>query len=159
MLGLWKNIGVTSVLFNFTEIIGLITCKSVRFGKSAKESSMSRSTSLIHNIASEGKKGTRTYLGFESYLLKQKDDGEGIYRTEAPISVVFAVQPLNSVVFPLERKNSWLMVFLKKSALGLLPICSSPFATGLPPSTSLHGGSTCSILIRGVKKSLIRYLR
>ena len=31
-----------------------------------------------------------------------------MYRTEAPISEVFAVQSLNSVKFPLAKKKSWL---------------------------------------------------
>ena len=49
---------------------------------------------------------------------------------------------------------------LAKIGIGtVLPNCSSPFATGLPPSTSLHGDSPFTILIRRVKKSLIRYLR
>ena len=38
-LATWKNIGVTSVLFNFDEIVGLIDSKSVRFSLSAKRRS------------------------------------------------------------------------------------------------------------------------
>ena len=60
----------------------------------------------------------------------------GIYRTEAPISVVFAVQPLNSVELPLVKKE--FMVDGLLSDIGIvvvLPILCSPLATGRPVLT------------------------
>ena len=42
-----------------------------------------------------------------------------IYRNEAPRIAVFANQPSNSVVFPLERKNSWLTAYWQNLALEL----------------------------------------
>ena len=61
----------------------------------------------------------------------------GIYRTEAPICAVFAVQPKNSVKLPLVRKKE-LMVDGLLSNIGsvvVVPIRSSPLATGLPVLT------------------------
>ena len=64
-------------LVHFHEIIGLMTCKSVRFGQSAKKSSMSRSTSLIHNIASEGKKEKELTWVLNLIFQCINDDGVG----------------------------------------------------------------------------------
>ena len=57
-----------------------------------------------------------------------------IYETEAPISVVFAVQPLNSVEFPLEEKNPCLTASLQASAL----LSCSQFALHLLRQVSLY---------------------
>ena len=58
-----------------------------------------------------------------------------IYQTEAPIPVVFAVQPSNSMEFSLTEK---IMVDGLRSDIGIvvvLPIRSLPLATGCPVLT------------------------
>ena len=61
----------------------------------------------------------------------------GIYRTEAPTSVVFAVQqPLNSVELPLVKKEFMVDGPLADIGTGVvLPIRSSPLGTGRPVLT------------------------
>ena len=57
----------------------------------------------------------------------------GIYRTEAPIFEVIAVQPQNSVEFPLVGKEFKVDGLPADVGIGIvLPIRSSPLATGLP---------------------------
>ena len=57
----------------------------------------------------------------------------GIYRTEAPISVVFAVQPWNFVEFPLAKRRFMVDGLLSDIGIVLvLPIRPSPLATGVP---------------------------
>ena len=84
---------------------------------SSNESTIS--TSLIHNIASDGKIGTGSDLIFESCLPKQKMIVDlGICRIAAPIFAVFAVQTWNSAEIPPVLTHSW-RAFLQMSALEL----------------------------------------
>ena len=59
--------------------------------RSSTESTIS--TSLIHNIASEGKSEQELTWVLNLIFQYITDDGVENYQTEAPISVVFAVQP------------------------------------------------------------------
>ena len=45
-----------------------------------------------------------------------REQSVGFCRTEASICIVFAVQPKNSVVFPMAEKNSLLTAFFQTSA-------------------------------------------
>ena len=95
------------------------------------------STSMIHNVASEGGSEQELTWVFESYLTIHKWwRCRELIGLELRLSVVCAVQPLNFVEFPLVRKNSWLTAFLQTSALGVvLLIRSSPLATTRPVLT------------------------
>ena len=74
-------------------------------------------------------------------------EGVGIYRTEAPIFAVFAVQPENPVEFPLAKRNSWLTAFLQSSAL----VLCAQFVLHLSRQVALY-------FRRRAKNSLIRCL-
>ena len=89
----------------------------------------------------------------------------GIYRNEAPRFAVFADQPSNSVGTSAGKKEFMVDGFLAKLSIGIvLPIRSSPLATGLPvlPCTGIApvalGFCNCGTWIRRVKNSLIRCL-
>ena len=120
--------------------------------QSSTESTIS--TSLTHNNASEGKLEQELSWILNLIFQHENVEGVGIYQNEAPRFAVFADQPWNSVVYPLERKNSWLKVFLQNSASEL---CFQ-IVRDKSHCTPLPGDSTCSTLIRTVTNSLIKYL-
>ena len=114
------------------------------------------STSVIHNIATLGKTGTRTHLDFESFLPTWKRwRCGGISQNQAPRFAVFADQ----------RRNAWTWSFFWQefmvdgllAGIGIavaLPIRWSPLSTGCPVLTYLHWNRTCGTWTRRVKNFL-----
>ena len=78
------------------------------------------STSLIHNVASEGKSEHELTWVLRILSSNMKNvEGVGICQIEPPKSEVIVDQPRNSVdlLLLLERKNSWLTVSMQISAM------------------------------------------
>ena len=58
------------------------------------------STSLTHNIASDGKSKQVVAWFLNLFFQYKNDDGVGVHQIDVPKYAVFAVQPWNSMEYP-----------------------------------------------------------